>query len=126
MSAQLEARTKTFALDVVCFCADLPPIPEIGHIRGQLQRSSTSVAANYRTACRGKSKPDFIAKLGTVEEEADESAFWLEFIKDLNTRRNLQLEHRISDELTRLYDEACQLLAITIASRKTARGNPGP
>jgi len=123
MSAQLEARTKTFALDVVCFCADLPHAPEIGHIRGQLQRSSTSVAANYRAACRGKSKPDFIAKLGTVEEEADESVFWLEFIRDLNHRRNLNFDGRLTDELGRLWDEARQLLAITITSRKTARGN---
>jgi four helix bundle protein len=121
-SNQLKARTKTFALDVVCFCADLPRVAEIGHIRGQLQRSSTSVASNYRAACRGKSKPDFISKLGTVEEESDESAFWLEFIEDLNRRRNLNLQIDQIGELHRLHDEALQLLAITIASRKTARG----
>jgi hypothetical protein len=54
--------------NVVCLCAELPITPEIGQVRGQLQRSATSVAANYRSACRGKSKTDFIAKLGTVEE----------------------------------------------------------
>lgn len=123
MSAQLKARTKAFALDVVCFCADLPHAPEIGHVRGQLQRCSASVAANYRSACRGKSKADFFAKLGTVEEEADESAFWLEFITDLKARRNLEFDPHTSSELDRLWDEACQLVAITIASRKTARGN---
>jgi len=74
MSAQLETRTKTFALDAVCFCADLPRVPEVGHIRSQLQRCSTSVAANYRTACRGKSKADFIAKLGTVTVGLDGEA----------------------------------------------------
>jgi len=123
MSAQLKARTKAFALDVVCVCADLPSSPEIGHIRKQLQRSATSVAANYRAACLGKSKPDFIAKLGIVEEEADESAFWLELIKELHLRLNLDLQEPISRELDRLEEEACELLAITIASRKTARGN---
>ena len=123
MSAQLETRTKTFALDAVCFCADLPRVPEIGHNRGQLQRCSTSGAANYRAACRGKSKPDFIAKLGTVEEEADESVFWLEFIRELDARRNLGIDDRLAKELDRLADEARQLLAITITSRKTARGN---
>ena len=122
MSVQLKARTKEFALDVVCLCAELPTVPEIGHVRGQLQRTATSVAANYRAACRGKSKADFIAKLGTVEEEADESAFWLEFIEDLRTRRNLQFDDRTLSELNRLKDEAGQLVAITVASRKTARG----
>ena len=119
----LKARTKTFALDVVCFCADLPRTPEIGHVRGQLQRAATSVGANYRAACRSKSNADFISKLGTVEEEADESAFWLEFLKALDARRKLRLNDRLLEELNRLQDEACQLLAITITSRKTARGN---
>jgi four helix bundle protein len=123
MSAELKARTKVFALDVVCLCAELPITPEIGQVRGQLQRSATSVAANYRSACRGKSKADFIAKLGIVEEEADESAFWLEFIKDLQVRLNLRFEEGVLAELDRLQDEACQLLAITITSRKTARAN---
>jgi len=121
MSAQLETRTKTFALDAVCFCADLPRVPEVGHIRSQLQRCSTSVAANYRAACRGKSKADFIAKLGTVEEEADESVFWLEFLRELDARRNLGINDPLGKELDRLADEARQLLAITITSRKTAR-----
>jgi four helix bundle protein len=121
MSAQLETRTKTFALDAVCFCADLPRVPEVGHIRSQLQRCSTSVAANYRAACRGKSKADFIAKLGTVEEEADESVFWLEFLRELDARRNLGINGPLGKELDRLADEARQLLAITITSRKTAR-----
>ena len=119
----LKARTKTFTLDVVSFCADLPRSIEIGHVRGQLQRAATSVGANYRAACRSKSKADFVAKLGTVEEEADESAFWLEFIKSLDARRNLKLDDKLKHELNRLWDEACQLLAITISSKKTARGN---
>jgi len=119
---QMRARTKAFALDVVCLCAGLPSVVELSHIRGQLQRCAASVAANYRAACRGRSKAEFIAKLGIVEEEADESSFWLEFIQDLNGRQHFNLSERDSLELDRLRDEATQLLAITIASRKTARG----
>lgn len=90
---------------------------------GQVIRSSSSVAANYRSACRGKSKADFIAKLGTVEEEADETGFCLEMLRDIAQRRRLKLEAQASQELTRLLDEANQLVAITVASRKTARGD---
>jgi four helix bundle protein len=121
MSAELKFRTKEFALDVVCLCAELPSATEIGHIRSQLQRSATSVAANYRAACRGRSKADFVAKLGIVEEEADEAAFWIGFIRDLGRRRNLQFDGALLSELNRLQDEALQLLAITITSRRTAR-----
>jgi len=78
MSQELKNRTKKFALDVIGLCATLPHLPETRHAINQLIRSSSSVAANYRSACRGKSKADFIAKLGIVEEEADESGFWLE------------------------------------------------
>ncbi len=73
MSDELKNRTKKFALDVIGLCAGLPCTPETRHAIGQVIRSSSSVAANYRSACRGKSKADFIAKLGIVEEEADEA-----------------------------------------------------
>ena len=96
---------------------------ETRHAIGQVIRSSSSVAANYRSACRGKSKADFISKLGTVEEEADETGFWLEMVRDIAQRRRLKLEAQATQELTRLLDEANQLVAITVASRKTARGN---
>lgn len=69
-----------------------------------------------------KSKADFIAKLGTVEEEADESGFWLEMLRDIAALRRLKIDASASTELTRLLDEANQLVAITVASRKTARG----
>jgi four helix bundle protein len=97
---------KAFALDVFCFCANLSEAAKIGHVRDQLQRSSTSVASNYRAACRAKSRADFVAKLGIVEEEADESAFWLEFIETLNQRLNLNFEPSKSCELARLHHEA--------------------
>jgi four helix bundle protein len=99
-----------------------PQTVETRHPIGQVIRSSSSVAANYRSACRGKSKADFIAKLGTVEEEADESGFWLEMLRDIAELRHLKIDPSASAELTRLLDGANQLVAITVASRKTARG----
>src|SRR5256714_1162369 len=83
MSQELKNRTKKFALDAIGLCAALPHLPETRHAINQLIRSSSSVAANYRSACRGKSKADFIAKLGIVEEEAGESGFWLEMLRDV-------------------------------------------
>jgi four helix bundle protein len=77
---ELKTRTKQFALRILKLVAALPKTVEGRAIANQLVRSGTAVAANYRAACRGRSKAEFIAKLGTVEEEADESAFWLELI----------------------------------------------
>ena len=111
----LKVRTKSFALDVIRFCTSLPRREDIAIITRQLMRSATSVAANYRSACRAKSKPDFINKLSTVEEEADESALWLELLSDLNLTR--------TDELPRLLKEANELVAIMVSSKKTARGS---
>jgi four helix bundle protein len=122
MSDELKNRTKKFALDVIGLCAGLSCTPETRHAIGQVIRSSSSVAANYRSACRGKSKADFIAKLGTVEEKADESGFWLEMLCDIAQLRHLPIDTRTSTELARLLGEANQLVAITVASRKTARG----
>jgi len=76
----LKKRTKQFALRVLKLAAALPPTVEGRCIRGQLVRAGTSVGANYRAACRGRSPAEFVAKIGIVEEEADESAFWLELI----------------------------------------------
>ena len=79
----------------------------------QLARSATSVGANYRAACRSRSKAEFIAKIGLVEEEADECAFWLEMIRE----RKLIPAQRLQD----LLKEATELTAIMAASRKTAK-----
>ena len=111
----LKARTKKFALDIIRLCTPLPRREDIVIISRQLMRSATSVAANYRSACRGKSKPDFISKLCTVEEEADESALWLELLTEQNVTH--------STELPRLLKEANELVAIMVSSKKTARGN---
>ena len=81
----------------------------------QLIRSSTSLAANYRSTCLAQSKASFIAKISIVLEEADESAFWLEFIKDEKLVKN--------ESLSSLVDEANELKAIFYSSRKTARTN---
>ena len=123
MSEELKKRTKNFALDVIELATGLPHVLETRHAIGQVIRSSSSVAANYRSACRGKSKADFISKLGTVEEEADETGFWLEMLRDIGQRRQLKLEAHAAQELARLLDEANQLVAITVTSRKTARGS---
>ena len=83
MNAQdLKERTKQFALRVMRLVDALPNTPKGRAIASQLVRSGTSVAANYRAACRGRSKAEFIAKVGIVEEEADETALWLELIID--------------------------------------------
>lgn len=111
---ELKHRTRQFALRVIKLVEIFPNTYLGRHVGGQLIRSSTSVPANYRAACRAKSNPDFIAKMGTVEEEADESAFWIEFAVD----SKLVKSHLISD----LLDEANQLVAIFVASINTARG----
>ena len=141
MSEELKKRTKMFALDVIKLCSGLPQTLETRHAIGQVIRSSSSTAANYRSACRAKSKADFISKLGTVEEEADESGFWLEMLRDILELRSAksdlrtagtgpkaevrhsEIEIRTLQELDRLEDEADHLVAITVASKKTARGD---
>ena len=80
----LKKRTKQFALRILKLVAALPNSVQGRAIANQLVRAGTAVAANYRAACRGRSKAEFIAKLGTVEEEADESAFWMELIVEAN------------------------------------------
>jgi len=77
---EMKARTKSFALRIIKLVESLPSNRTADVVGKQLLRSGTSVGANYRAACRAKSNADFIAKMGTVEEEADESAFWLEVI----------------------------------------------
>ena len=109
----LKDRTKQFALDVIQFCSRLPSKPEYKIIRYQLIRCATSVGANYRSACRAKSRLDFIAKMAIVEEEVDEALYWMELLEALGVNE--------ADMLRRLKDEAAQLTAIVVASKKTAR-----
>ena len=113
---ELKARTKEFALRVIRLVDALPTSVKGRAIANQIMRSSTSVAANYRAACRARSRAEFIAKIGVVEEEADETAFWLELIIDSKIRSKTQIEP--------LLKEAGELVAIMAASRKSAIGNP--
>jgi len=93
----------------------LPKNTEGRAIGNQLVRSGTSVGANYRAACRGRSKPEFIAKLGVVEEEADENAFWMELVIESGLMKKELVEP--------LLQEANELVAIMVASRKSASKN---
>ena len=109
---ELTERTKKFAHRCVKLAMALPETVLGKHLRGQLIRCSTSVAANYRATCLSQSKASFTAKLSIVLEETDESAFWLEFIID---------ENLLKDNLVKpLLQEAEELTAIFASSRKTA------
>lgn len=109
----LKKRTKQFSLRVIRLVEALPRTQTASVIGKQLLRCATSVGANYRAACKGRSKADFIAKLGIVEEEADESIYWPELLVEAKaTKPNLVAE---------LLTEANELTAIIVASRKTAK-----
>jgi four helix bundle protein len=113
VSAELKRRTKTFALDVLSFARELESDPIGRLLRPQLVRAGTGVGSNYRASCRGKSKADFIAKLATAEEEADEAGFWLEILVESGCVK--------PERVARLLDEANQLTAIFVTSIRTAR-----
>jgi four helix bundle protein len=104
-----------FALRITRFCRILPETWEARRIRDQLFRSATATAANYRAACRGRSRADFISKLGIVVEESDETVFWLDFVQRAGLND--------SAEVMFLLQEARQLLAIFVQSAKTASAN---
>jgi len=112
-SEQLKERTKQFALRVIRLVNALPRSRVADVIGRQLLRSATSVGANYRAACRARSRAEFVAKLGIVEEEIDESAYWLELLIEAG----IVPSARLAD----LVQEADELTAIIVASRKTAR-----
>jgi four helix bundle protein len=111
----LKQRTFNFAVAVFRLCRPLMRSAEARVPAGQLIRASASLAANYRASCRAKSKRDFIAKLGTVIEESDESSFWLEY---------LDATDLMAPAVTnKLRCESTELVAIFTASQKTARAN---
>ena len=109
----LKERTRSFALKVIKVVEMLPKGRTADILGRQLLGAGTSVGANYRAACRAKSTADFISKLGIVEEEADETIYWMELLIEAGLVRK--------DDLIPLLDEADQILAITVASIKTAR-----
>ena len=114
MNAQeLQQRTKKFSLQIIRFFRELPKTAEAQILGRQLLKSATSVAANYRAACRGRSKAEFIAKISIVVEEADESLLWLELIHES--------EIYTGEWILELKQEAKELLFIFSSTRKTAR-----
>jgi four helix bundle protein len=108
----LKKRTRLFALRILKLVAALPKTLAGRTIGGQLVRSGTSVAANYRAVCRARSKAEFISRLGVVEEEADESALWLELIMESQSMKKALVEP--------LWIEADEIVAIMTSSRKSA------
>jgi four helix bundle protein len=114
---QMKARTKAYANRVVKLCAALPGNWIARVLGGQLLRSGTSVGANCRAVCRAKSNADFINKLRVVEEEGDESQFWMELLVDNNLIKAARLR-----ELMKEWNE---ILSIIAASAKTARTSGG-
>ncbi|MGH8009284.1 MAG: four helix bundle protein [Candidatus Binatia bacterium] len=111
----MQKRTKAFALRIIRLVEGLPRSRTTDVIGRQLLRCGTSVGANYRASCRAKSPADFIAKMGIVEEETDEVIYWL----DLLVEAGLLPKDAAAD----LFDEANQLVAVTVSSIKTARQN---
>ena len=111
--ALMKKRTKEFAKNIIKLCRRLPDNREGKLIGNQIFRSGTSVAANYRAACRARSRAEFISKLSIVEEEADETLFWLELIKEMEI-----LDNALLDSLMKEDDE---IIAIIVSSIKTSR-----
>jgi four helix bundle protein len=107
----LRKRTKKFAIDVIKMYRNLPKTEEARIVGRQLIKSATSVASNYRAACRARSDNEFYSKLSIVVEEADEAVFWMEILK----------ESKIYEVENDLYNEANELLSIMSRSRKTLR-----
>ena len=110
---QMKARTKSYANRIVRLCSSLPNNWVARILGDQLLRSGTFVGANYRAVCRAKSNADFINKLRIVEEECDESLFWMELLTDNNLVK--------ASRLRNLMGEGDEILAIVVSSAKTAR-----
>jgi len=106
-------RTKKLALDVIQLAEELPKTRAADIISRQLLRSATSIGANYRAACRGKSTADVLAKLAIVEEEADETVYWLELLVESSIVQ--------ASRVAELQKETNEIIAMTVASIKTLR-----
>lgn len=113
--SDMKSRTKEFAKKIIRLCRELPPTRQARLIEGQVFRAGTSVGANYRAACRGRSLADFISKLGISLEEADESGYWLELIGETNI---LPME-----KIRPVLIEAGEIAAILNRSILTAKKN---
>ncbi len=112
---EFKKRTKAYGLRIIRLYEALPEKGAAPILGRQLLRAGTSVGANYRAACRAKSRADFVSKMGNVEEECDESLYWIELLID----SSLIKPRRVAD----LMQEGAELLAMTVASINTGRGN---
>ena len=110
---ELKQRTKMFALRVIKVYQSLPKTTEAQIIGKQLLRSATSIAANYRAACRARSQAEYFSKISIVIEEADETMFWLELLWESNIFKQELLQN--------LYDENEEILKIVVVSRKNSQ-----
>ena len=110
----LQERTKRFALRIIKLHRSLPKTEEARILGRQLLRSGTSIGANYRAACRARSRADFVSKLGIVLEEADETAYWLSLMQQAGIFREAQLQDIVR--------ESKELVSIFVASVRTAKG----
>ncbi len=111
---KMKTKTKKFAVDIIHFCNTLPNSQATRTITYQIIKSATSTGANYRAACRGRSKAEFHSKISIVIEEADESQYWLELIKDTNIKCD-------QNELGRLKAEISEILAIVNKARSNTQ-----
>src|SRR4029078_13355164 len=112
---ELKPRTRNFAVEILNFVDELPNRRSANIIGNQLGTSASSIASNYRAACLARSHAEFISKIGIVEEEADESVFWLDIIPDT--------KNSTTQIITPLLNEARELTAIFTAASKTAKQN---
>ncbi|MBI3417436.1 MAG: four helix bundle protein [Verrucomicrobia bacterium] len=115
---EFKRRTKAYAIRVVRLAESLPKSGSAAVIGRQLLRAGTSVGANYRSVCRAKSRADFVAKLTIVEEECDESLYWMELLIETNVVK--------ADLVADLMKEGNELLAMTVASARSARFRNNP
>jgi four helix bundle protein len=115
--AEMKQRTQQFALGVLSLAEALPKTRTGNAIAHQIVRSGTSVGANYRALCRSKSRADFMNKASIIEEEADETAFWFEMVRDSGLLS--------AETIQPLLREANELVAMFVASRKTAATRRG-
>lgn len=117
-SEEMKARTKQFALRIIKLVESLPSSKTANVIGNQLLRSGTSVGANYRAACRAKSIADFINKLAIVEEEADESMYWIELLVESEQIKKNLVEN--------LHNETNEILSIIVSAIKTSKEKRNP
>jgi len=113
MKEQIKIRTKRIGLEVILLIDELPSKTSSWAIAKQIVRSATSIGANYRAACRAKSPADFINKLKIVEEETDETIYWLEILEESKLIK--------SERIISLKNELNEILSIVVASIKTTR-----